>query len=62
MKYLKKPEMNTMRLKLMREILNAKVRFLAITLVVVIGVAIFIASSMSYRNLDTSYQYTYDTL
>ncbi|MBU4174788.1 MAG: FtsX-like permease family protein [Actinobacteria bacterium] len=59
---IKKPEMNTMRLKLVREILNAKVRFMAITLVVVIGVAIFIASSMSYRNLDTSYEYTYDQL
>ncbi len=51
-----------MRTKLVREISNAKVRFLAITFVVVIGVGIFIASSMSYRNLKTSYEYTYETL
>ena len=61
-KIFKMPEMNTMHLKLVREILHAKVRFLAITLVVVIGVAIFIASSMSYRNLETSYKYTYEKL
>ena len=59
---MKKLETNSMRIKLVREILNAKVRFLAITLVVVIGVMIFIASSMSYKNLDTSYLYTYKKL
>jgi putative ABC transport system permease protein len=59
---MKKPEMNTMRIKLMREILEAKVRFIAITFVVVIGVMIFIGSSMSYRNLKTSYEYTYEKL
>ena len=59
---LKKPEQNMMRTKLMREIMNAKVRFMAITFVVVIGVGIFIASSMSYRNLKTSYEFTYREL
>jgi putative ABC transport system permease protein len=59
---MKKVEMNTMRIKLMREILDAKVRFIAITFVVVIGVMIFIGSSMSYRNLKTSYLYTYQKL
>jgi putative ABC transport system permease protein len=59
---MKKHEMSTMRIKLMREILEAKVRFLAITFVVVIGVMIFIGSSMSYRNLKTSYEYTYQQL
>lgn len=59
---IKKPEKNMMRTKLMREILNSKVRFLAITFVVMIGVGIFIASSMSYRNLKTSYEYTYKKL
>lgn len=59
---MKKLEMNSMRVKLVREILDAKVRFLAITLVVVIGVMIFIASSMSYKNLKTSYEYTYKKL
>src|SRR5450759_2600459 len=58
MKYIKRPEKNSMRIKLVREILGAKVRFIAITLVVMIGVMIFIASSMSYRNLKTSYEYT----
>lgn len=62
MKHLKMPEMNSMRVKLVREILGAKVRFIAITLVVMIGVMIFIASSMSYRNLQTSYEYTYEKL
>ena len=55
-------EKNSMRIKLVREILNAKGRFLAITLVVVIGVTIFVASSMSYRNLETSFEYTYEKL
>lgn len=55
-------EMTSMRRKLLREVMNAKVRFLAITLVVVIGVMIFIASAMSYRNLKTSYEYTYQKL
>jgi len=59
---MKRLEATTMRIKLMREILNAKVRFLAITFVVMIGVTIFIASSMSYRNLKTSYEYTYKKL
>lgn len=62
MKRIKKPEMTAMRTKLFREILGAKVRFIAITLVVMIGVMIFIAASMSYRNLKTSYLYTYDKL
>lgn len=51
-----------MRRKLIREIMNAKVRFLAITLVVVIGVGIFVASSLAYRNLEKSYEYTYEEL
>jgi putative ABC transport system permease protein len=59
---IRKPENSMMRVKLMREILNAKVRFLAITFVVVIGVTIFIGASMSYRNLKTSYEYTYKKL
>jgi putative ABC transport system permease protein len=62
MKHLKLPERNSMRIKLVREILGAKVRFIAITLVVMIGVMIFIASSMSYRNLKASYEYTYQKL
>jgi len=59
---LKRPETNTMRLKLYREILGAKTRFIAITMVVTIGVMIFIASSMSYRNLQASYEQTYKKL
>lgn len=59
---MKKPEMTTMRLKLFREVLGAKTRFIAITLVVTIGVMIFIASSMSYRNLKTSYENTFEKL
>lgn len=55
-------ENNMMRVKLRREIMNAKVRFFAITFVVVIGTMIFVASSMSYRNLKTSYEYTYQKL
>lgn len=55
-------EKNTMRVKLRREIMNAKVRFFAITFVVVIGTMIFVASSMSYRNLKTSYEHTYEIL
>lgn len=54
--------MTTMRMKLMREILNAKTRFIGITFVVVIGVGIFIAASMSYQNLQTSYIHTYEVL
>jgi putative ABC transport system permease protein len=54
--------MNTMRIKLVREIMAAKVRFIAITMVVMIGVMIFIASSSSYRNLESSYRYIYKKL
>jgi putative ABC transport system permease protein len=60
--HLFKFEKNAMRTKLKREIMGAKVRFFAITFVVVIGVMIFVASSMSYRNLKTSYEYTYNKL
>ncbi len=59
---LKKPERSTIRTKLKREVFQAKVRVFAITIVVTIGVSIFIASSMSYRNLQTSYEYTYENL
>lgn len=55
-------QLPSMRRKLIREIMDAKVRFLAITLVVVIGVGIFVASSLAYRNLEKSYEYTYEKL
>ncbi len=53
---------NTMRIKLKREILEAKGRFLAITFVVTIGILIYIGAGMSYSSLKTSQSYTYEKL
>jgi len=54
--------MRLLRRKLVREIRQAKFRFLAVSLVVAIGIVLFTASYMSYLNLSKSYQYTYEKL
>ncbi len=54
--------MKLLRKKLLREILESKFRFFAISSVVAIGILLFTASYMSFLNLDASYQYTYDRL
>lgn len=54
--------MRLLRRKLLREIRQAKFRFLAVSLVVAIGFILFSASYMSYLNLSKSYEYTYRKL
>ncbi len=54
--------MRLLRKKLLREILESKFRFFAISSVVAIGILLFTASYMSFLNLSKSYQYTYDRL
>ncbi|MDD3718047.1 MAG: FtsX-like permease family protein [Actinomycetota bacterium] len=54
--------MKLLRKKLLREILESKFRFFAISSVVAIGILLFTASYMSFLNLSESYQHTYDRL
>jgi len=54
--------MRLLRKKLVREIMESKFRFFAISSVVAIGIILFTASYMSFLNLSKSYQYTYDRL
>jgi putative ABC transport system permease protein len=54
--------MRLLRKKLLREIMESKFRFFAISSVVAIGILLFTASYMSFLNLSRSYQYTYDRL
>jgi len=54
--------MRLLRRKLLRELRQAKFRFLAVSSVVTIGIILFTASYMSYLNLSRSYQRTYEQL
>jgi putative ABC transport system permease protein len=54
--------MRLLRRKLLRELRQAKFRFLAVSSVVAIGIILFTASYMSYLNLSRSYQRTYEQL
>jgi putative ABC transport system permease protein len=49
-------------LKLRRDILASRWQFLAVAVVIALGVAIFIGSYGSYQNLRFSYDHTYDQL
>ncbi|MFC1962520.1 ABC transporter permease [Chloroflexota bacterium] len=48
--------------KLLRDLKTAKMQFGAVALIIVLGVALFIASYVAYQNLDTSYEHVYDQL
>lgn len=48
--------------KLIRDLAASKGLFLAVTAVIFLGVAFFGASFLGYRNMKTSYDYTYETL
>ena len=48
--------------KLFRDISAAKAQFGAVILIVLLGVAMFIASYAAYENLDSSYERTYEEL
>lgn len=54
--------MSKLNRKLARDLGASKWLFLAIAVVVLLGVAFFEASFLGYRNLKASYDYTYDTL
>ncbi len=48
--------------KLLRDLAASKGLFLAVTLVIFLGVAFFGASFLAYRNLKSSYDYSYEAL
>ncbi len=54
--------MNKLQRKLVRDLANSKWLFLAVAMVIFLGVALFNASFLGYRNLKTSYNYTYERL
>jgi putative ABC transport system permease protein len=55
-------KMSRLQRKLLRDLNAARGQFLALTLVLVLGIASFGAMYAGYDNLDSSYQRTYDTL
>ena len=54
--------MNKLHRKLIRDFSASKGLFLAVAVVILLGVALFGSSFLSYRNLKTSYGYSYETL
>ena len=48
--------------KLFRDVWAAKAQFGAVSFIVLLGVAMFIASYAAYENLDSSYEGTYERL
>jgi len=54
--------MNKLNRKLVRDLAASKWLFLAVAIVIFLGVAFFGASFLGYRNLKNSYDYTYETL
>jgi putative ABC transport system permease protein len=49
-------------LKLLRDLWRSRWQYLAVSSMVLMGVAFFGASSMTYRNLEASYQHSYERL
>jgi putative ABC transport system permease protein len=54
--------MKGLQLKLVRDMATSKVTLLAVTAVILLGVALFNAGSLGYYNLRHSYDYSYETL
>ena len=54
--------MSKLNRKLVRDLAASKWLFLAVAIVIFLGVAFFGASFLGYRNLKNSYDYTYETL
>jgi len=54
--------MSKLNRKLVRDLAASKWLFLAVAVVIFLGVAFFGASFLGYRNLKNSYDYTYETL
>ncbi len=54
--------MKTLRKKLVRDLLSSKWLFIAVTIVIFLGVALFGSSFMAYLNLQSSYDYSYQQL
>ncbi|HUV52655.1 MAG TPA: ABC transporter permease, partial [Dehalococcoidia bacterium] len=54
--------MNKLQRNLIRDLVTSKSLFLAVAIVILLGVAIFDASSIGYQNLKSSYDYSYETL
>ncbi|OGO01795.1 MAG: hypothetical protein A2Y59_03755, partial [Chloroflexi bacterium RBG_13_52_14] len=54
--------MNKLQRNLIRDLVTSKSLFLAVAIVILLGVAIFDASSIGYQNLKSSYDYSYESL
>jgi putative ABC transport system permease protein len=54
--------MNKLQRNLIRDLAASKGLFLAVAVVILLGVAIFNASAVGYQNLKSSYDYSYETL
>lgn len=54
--------MSLLALKLVRDLWRSRWQYLAVGVTVMLGVTFYGAAYMSYRNLDTSYLYSYDRL
>ena len=54
--------MKGLQRKLIKDLASSKGVFLALTAVILLGVAFFNASSLGYYNLKHSYDYSYQTL
>src|SRR4030043_252297 len=54
--------MSKLQRNLIRDLVTSKGLFLAVAVVILLGVAIFGASSTGYHNLKSSYDYSYETL
>src|SRR4030042_3990964 len=54
--------MSKLQRNLIRDLVTSKGLFLSVVVVILLGVAIFGASSTGYQNLKSSYDYSYETL
>lgn len=54
--------MSKLQRKLIRDFNTSRGIFLAVAVVILLGVAVFIAASMGYRNLKSSYDHSYEML
>ncbi len=48
--------------KLIRDLWQAKWQYLSVAVMIVLGVAVYCAATLGYRNLDASYEHSYDKL
>lgn len=54
--------MNTLHRKLIRDLKSSKGLFIAVTIIIFLAVTFFGSMFMAYKNLDSSYKYSYESL